>query len=150
MKGYGFCEYANRECGMKAKWALDGHKMYDGQLLACDWLDSTAITTSSLHSKLLYVDCLPQGNTFKTDYSSQVGFLRSTVRMWPTGPQQSTVARFQFQWIISNKCFGCLKYIWIWFVSIRFPRYEPVPQTLLHCCQPTLLSGKLTWNFVIP
>ena len=71
MKGYGFCEYVNRECGMKAKWALDGHKMYDGQLLACDWLDSATTTTSNLHSKLLYVDCLPQGENF-IDSSQQL------------------------------------------------------------------------------
>ncbi len=59
-KGYGFVEYASREGGQRAKTNLDGRR-YEGQLLACDWLDPSIVTMAGLHSKLLYVDCLPDG-----------------------------------------------------------------------------------------
>jgi len=29
--------------------------------MACDWLDASTVTFAALHSKLLYVDCLPPG-----------------------------------------------------------------------------------------
>ena len=59
-KGYGFVEFQSRECGLRARSQLDG-KVYEGQAMACDWLDTSAVTSAGLHSKLLYVDCLPDG-----------------------------------------------------------------------------------------
>lgn len=47
--------------------------MYEGQALACDWLDTSIVTVAGLHSKLLYVDCLPGGfrdmSQFRTLFS---------------------------------------------------------------------------------
>lgn len=71
-KGYGFVEYQTRDCGQRVRSQLDG-KMYDGQALACDWLDSSIVTMAGLDSKLLYVDCLPDGfrdmSQFRTLFS---------------------------------------------------------------------------------
>ena len=59
-KGYGFVEYTSREAGQRARSQLDG-LLYEGHLMACDWLDASTVTFAALHSKLLYVDCLPPG-----------------------------------------------------------------------------------------
>ena len=58
-KGYGFVEYATKECALQAKNLLD-KKEIDGWTLVCDWVDSCHVTFDSLHSKCLYVDCLPK------------------------------------------------------------------------------------------
>lgn len=71
-KGYGFVEYQSRDCGQRVRSQLDG-RMYEGQALACDWLDTSIVTVAGLHSKLLYVDCLPGGfrdmSQFRTLFS---------------------------------------------------------------------------------
>lgn len=59
-KGYGFVEYQTRECGTRARNQLDGW-FYEGTVIACDWLDPSIVSFSKLHSKLLYVDGLPNG-----------------------------------------------------------------------------------------
>ncbi|XP_046647864.1 ribonucleoprotein PTB-binding 1-like [Daphnia pulicaria] len=71
-KGYGFVEYQSKDCGQRARAQLDG-RIYEGQALACDWLDTSIVTLAGLHSKLLYVDCLPGGfrdmSQFRTLFS---------------------------------------------------------------------------------
>ncbi len=65
-------EYQSKDCGQRVRSQLDG-KLYEGQALACDWLDSSIVTLAGLHSKLLYVDCLPDGfrdmSQFRTLFS---------------------------------------------------------------------------------
>ena len=71
-KGYGFVEYQSKDCGQRVRSQLDG-RIYEGQALACDWLDTSIVTLAGLHSKLLYVDCLPGGfrdmSQFRTLFS---------------------------------------------------------------------------------
>uniref|UniRef100_A0A1B6LFJ0 RRM domain-containing protein n=1 Tax=Graphocephala atropunctata TaxID=36148 RepID=A0A1B6LFJ0_9HEMI len=74
-KGYGFVEYTTNEISIQAKNILDG-KQINGWTLVCDWLDSSHITFESLHSKCLYVDCLPKNfrdmSEFRKIFSSIV------------------------------------------------------------------------------
>uniref|UniRef100_A0A1B6CT95 RRM domain-containing protein n=1 Tax=Clastoptera arizonana TaxID=38151 RepID=A0A1B6CT95_9HEMI len=58
-KGYGFVEYVKEESALQAKNFLD-QKILDGWIVVCDWLDPSHVTFESLHSKCLYVDCLPK------------------------------------------------------------------------------------------
>lgn len=58
-KGYGFVQYVNKENALIARNALND-KVIDTFQLVCDWLNSSHLTFSSLHSKCLYVDNLPK------------------------------------------------------------------------------------------
>ncbi|XP_039300030.1 uncharacterized protein LOC120355548 [Nilaparvata lugens] len=58
-KGYGFVEYVTEESALQAKQMLE-NKIFGTFTLDCDWLDSKLVKFESLHSKCLYVDCLPK------------------------------------------------------------------------------------------
>lgn len=59
-KGYGLVKYVSKESSIQARHVLDGHEVRNGHVLNCDWLRHNAPGMTSLHSKCLYVDQLPE------------------------------------------------------------------------------------------
>lgn len=57
-KGYGLVKYHTSEAAAQAKHLVNG-KEVKGWTVQVDWLNSTHIAYSQLHSKCLYVDNLP-------------------------------------------------------------------------------------------
>ena len=57
-KGYGLIKYVSSDASAQARHLLDG-RLVGSHKIVCDWLDSSHVTFASLHSKILYVDCLP-------------------------------------------------------------------------------------------
>lgn len=84
-KGYGFVEFKTNEVSLQAKMMLD-KKHVNGLTLVCDWLDSSHVTFESLHSKCLYVDCLPKHfrdmSEFRKVFSSVVNPPYCQVRLY--------------------------------------------------------------------
>ena len=72
-KGYGLIKYVSSDASAQARHLLDGRLVGASHKIVCDWLDSSHVTFASLHSKLLYVDCLPanyrDNKEFKTIFS---------------------------------------------------------------------------------
>lgn len=59
-KGYGLIKYLSSDASAQARHLLDGRLVGPTHEIDCDWLNSSHISFASLHSKTLYVDCLPQ------------------------------------------------------------------------------------------
>ena len=59
-KGYGLCQFLSKCAGLQARHVLEGQDVR-GHNIDCDWLDIGPHSLASLHSKVLYVDCLPPG-----------------------------------------------------------------------------------------
>lgn len=66
-KGYGLVRYECSQAAAQARQLLDGRQC-GGNTLQADWLNSTFTQYSQLHSKCLYVDCLPDGYRDMTAY----------------------------------------------------------------------------------
>ena len=59
-KGYGLIKYVSSDASAQARHLLDGRLVGASHKIVCDWLESSEhVTFASLHSKALYVDCLP-------------------------------------------------------------------------------------------
>lgn len=58
-KGYGLVKFQNHEGSNLARQFLNG-KMLEGEAIQVDWLNSSFIQYSQLHSKCLYVSNLPK------------------------------------------------------------------------------------------
>ena len=90
-KGYGLVKYASKASSIQARHVLEGYQVRDGHTLDCDWLQhnrpnggggggsgsgssgaggNAEDTTTSLHSKCLFVDQLP------ADYRDMAQFRR--------------------------------------------------------------------------
>ena len=59
-KGYGLIKYLSSDASAQARHLLDGRLVGSSHNIVCHWLNSSHITFASLHSKALYVDCLPK------------------------------------------------------------------------------------------
>ena len=59
-KGYGLVKYVSKESSIQARHVLDGHEIREGHILNCDWLKQNNPGVTSLHSKCLFVDKLPE------------------------------------------------------------------------------------------
>ena len=61
-------KYSSKESSIQARHVLDGHEVRNGHILNCDWLRHNSPGVTSLHSKCLYVDKLPESYRDMTEF----------------------------------------------------------------------------------
>ena len=110
-KGYGLIKYVSSDAAAQARHLLDGRTVtcpknpHASYSLDCDWLNSSHITFKSLHSKALFVNCLPPNyrdlgefrrifSLLKTPPYCQVGCSTDHFCMWLFCNERSPCYKF--------------------------------------------------------